>query len=336
MPERPSITSSELGTLWLTYQEKTMILRILEYLIEKADDTKARDIMTNLYGEIDVYTGKIKETLQNDGAVIPVGFTAKDVNKEVPKLYENGFDIMFVRLLKEISMGLHSLNMGMSYREDVVMIYKELTAIVQKYYNICTQYLLEKGMLARPPYVSVPSSVEFVKDINYLGGLAINPFSERRTLNTVEVAHLHHAIETNIIGLQMITGFAQCAGEGEVKSFFNEGAELAKGIIKEISEVFLKDSIQIPEPSGSNASRSTVAPFSDKLMMYCTSLLCSFSMGKNSLGTAFSLRNDLPPKMTIFMKDIFEYAHKGAKIMIKNGWMEEPPQMEERKQLIKK
>jgi hypothetical protein len=48
------------------------------------------------------------------------------------------------------------------------------------------------------------------------------------------------------------------------------------------------------------------------------------------------MRNDLPAKMSIFMKDIFEYSHKGAKIMIKNGWMEEPPQMEERKQIIKK
>jgi hypothetical protein len=48
------------------------------------------------------------------------------------------------------------------------------------------------------------------------------------------------------------------------------------------------------------------------------------------------MRNDLPAKMSIFMKDIFEYSHKGAKIMIKNGWMEEPPQMEKRKQIIKK
>jgi hypothetical protein len=44
-------------------------------------------------------------------------------------------------------------------------------------------------------------------------------------------------------------------------------------------------------------------------------------MGSNSLGTAFSLRNDLSAKNGIFMKDIFEYAHKGAKIMIKMvGW----------------
>jgi hypothetical protein len=334
MPEKPAITSSELGVLWLTYQEKTMILRILEYFIEKADDEKAKDIMTNLYGEIDNFVGIITETFKNEGAIVPVGFTAQDVNKEVPKLYDNGFDIMFVRLLKEISMGLHSLNITMSYREDVVLIFKELTAITQKYYNLSTQYLLEKGLLVKSPHVSMPKLVEFVKDNKYLGGLAINPFSEKRSLNTVEVAQIHHSIESNICGLQMITGFAQCANEEEVKNYLNEGAELAKSIVKELSETFLQDGIQTPQTSGGNATRSTIAPFSDKLMLYCTSLFCSFSMGSGSLGTAFSLRNDLPAKMTIFMKDIFEYAHKGAKIMIKNGWMEEPPQMEERNQML--
>lgn len=334
MPENPAIASSELGTLWLTYQEKTMILRMLEYFIEKADDVKAKDIITKAYEELDLYVGKITEIFKNEGAVIPVGFTSQDVNKDVPKLYDNGFDIMFIRLLKEISMGMHALNITMAYREDIVTIFKELTAITQNYYNLCTQYLLEKGMLTRSPYVTMPHSVEFVKDLSYLGGL--NPFGEKRALNTIEVAHLHHAIESNFTGLQMIIGFAQCASNSEVKKYFYEGAELAKGIIKEISEVLLLSDIQSAEPSGGNATSSTVAPFSDKMMMYCTSMFCSFSMGGNSLGTAFCLRNDLPAKLTIFMKDIFEYAHKGAKIMIKNGWTEEPPQMEDRKQILKK
>ncbi|MFC4322003.1 DUF3231 family protein [Litchfieldia salsa] len=336
MSDKPAITSSELGVLWLTYQEKTMILRILEHFIEKADDEKAKDIMTNLYGEINNYVGRIKDTLQNEGAVIPVGFTDQDVNKDVPKLYDNGFDIMFVRLLKEISMALHSLNITMCYREDLVILFKELTAITQQYYNLCTQYLLEKGLLIKSPHVTMPKSIEFVKDNSYMGGLAINPFSEKRALNTVEVAQIHHAIESNVFGLEMITGFAQCANEKEVKVYFNEGVELAKGIVKELSEVFIQGGIPVPQTPGGNATRSTIAPFSDKLMMYCVSLFCSFSMGSGSIGTAFSLRNDIPAKMAIFMKDIFEYAHKGGKIMIKNGWMEEPPQMEERKQIIKK
>ncbi|MCM3567713.1 DUF3231 family protein [Neobacillus mesonae] len=330
MPEKPAITSSELGTLWITYQEKTMLLRILEYFIEKADDEKAKEIMTNLYRETDLYIGRITEIFQNEGAVIPAGFTSQDVNKDVPKLYDNGFDIMFIRLIKEISMGLHSLNITMTYREDIVVFFKELTAMTQNYYNLCTQYLLEKGILVRPPYVSMPKTVEFIKDKSYLGGL--NPFNEKRALNTVEAAHMHHAIESNFIGMHAISGFAQCADKIEVKKFFHEGAELAKSIIKELSETFLRSDLPSSEPAGGNITRSTVPPFSDKLMMYCTSLFCSFSMGGNSLGTAFSLRNDLPAKMSVFMKDIFEYAHKGAKIMIKNGWMEEPPQMVDKNQ----
>ncbi|WP_138419653.1 DUF3231 family protein [Aquibacillus sediminis] len=332
MPEKASITSSELGTLWLTYQEKTMILRMLEYFIAKADDEKAKDIMTNLHEELEIYVGKIVQIYEEEGAVIPVGYTSQDVNKDVPKLYDNGFDIMFVRLLKQISMGLHSLNMTMTFREDINMLFENLTAITQKYFRICSQYLLEKGLLVRTPHVSMPKSVEFVKDTSYLGGLTLNPFSQKRTMNTIEVSYVHKAIESNITGLQLILGFGQCANDVEVKKYFNEGAELAKGIVKELSEVLIQTNLPTPQTPGGNATRSTVAPFSDKLMMYCTSLFCSFSMGSNSLGTAFSLRNDLSAKNGIFIKDIFEYAHKGARIMIKNGWMEEPPQMEDRKQ----
>lgn len=327
MPEKAPITSSELGTLWLTYQEKTMILRMLEYFIEKADDEKARDIMTSLHSDLELFIGKIIAIYEQEGAVIPAGYTAQDVHKDVPKLYDNGFDIMFVRLLKQISMGLHALNLSMTFREDINILFEDLTALTQKYYRICSQYLLEKGLLVRTPFVSMPKTVEFVKNKDYLSANTLNPLAQKRTLNTVEVAHLHKGIESNLTGLQMILGFEQCASDNEVKKFFHEGAELAKGIIKEISELMIQDGLPVPQSPGGNATRSTVAPFSDKLMMYCTSLFCSFSLGSNSLGTAFSLRNDLPAKMSIFTKDVFEYAHKGAKIMIKNGWTEEPPQM---------
>jgi hypothetical protein len=69
--------------------------------------------------------------------------------------------------------------------------------------------------------------------------------------------------------------------------------------------------------------------------MYNTSLLASFGLGSNALGGAFSLRSDLPAKMAFIGKDIFAFAQEGGKIMIKNGWMEEPPQVEDRNQLTK-
>ncbi|WP_433745741.1 DUF3231 family protein [Falsibacillus pallidus] len=324
MPERPSITSSEIGVLWVTYQQKTMVLRMLDYFIEKADDAEAQKIMTDIARDVSPYVDKIKNLFQSEGIPLPVGFTSEDVNSGVPKLYDNGFDIMFLRMVKEISMAMHTLNITMSYREDIILMMRQLTQVTQQCYEQCTRYLLKKGLLTRAPYVAVDNSVEFVKHENYLTGLS--PFKEKRTLNTVEIAHIYHAIESNVVGMHMIMGFAQCAQEPAVSKYFNNGAELAKSIVKEMSEIMLENDIPVPAPSGGNVTSSTAAPFSDKIMMYCVSLFCSFSLGGNSLGTSFSLRNDLPAKMAIFMKDIFEYAHKGAKIMIKNGWLEEPPQ----------
>ncbi|WP_326847733.1 DUF3231 family protein [Priestia endophytica] len=161
--------------------------------------------------------------------------------------------------------------------------------------------------------------------MSYLG--VLNPIKGKRSLNTVEMAHIYHAIESNMMGMQMIFGFAQCAENKEIGKFFSEGGELAKNMIKELGNFFLEDNIPVPGIAGGNVTTSTIPPFSDKMMLYCVSLFCSFSLGGNSLGTAFSMRNDLPRKLSVFMKDIFQYAHEGAKIMIKHGWMEEPPQI---------
>ena len=52
MDNKNPISSSELGTLWLTYQEKTLILRILEYFLAKADDQEAKNILGGLWQEL--------------------------------------------------------------------------------------------------------------------------------------------------------------------------------------------------------------------------------------------------------------------------------------------
>ena len=333
MKQKQALSSSELGTLWMTYQEKTMIQRMLEYFIEQADDNQAKEIMQNTHMKIINYIEDIKAIFKNEGAVIPVGFTEQDVNTGVPKLYDNMFDIMFLRLLQAISMGLHTLHLNMSYRKDIVLLYKELTEFTQSGYDECVDYLQEKDVLPRPPAVTMPKSVEFVEGTNYMSGF--NLFSEKRALNTVEVSHLYHAIESNIIGMQLITGFAQVANEPEVKKYFIKGKELAKKIVTDNTQLFLQSDIQPPSTWGANATDSKVAPFSDKLMMYCTSMFCSFGLGSSALGTAFSLRSDLPLKMVNEAKDILTYGREGGKLMAKNGWLEEPPQMQDRNALTK-
>ncbi|RWR04408.1 DUF3231 family protein, partial [Siminovitchia fortis] len=89
----------------------------------------------------------------------------------------------------------------------------------------------------------------------------------------------------------------------------------------------------LPLLMGRGFRDSTMSPFSDKLMLYNTSLLSDFGIGSSAIGTSFSLRKDLPMKMMMIAKDILEFANDGGNLAIKHGWMEEPPQMEDRTHL---
>ncbi|NYE07469.1 hypothetical protein F4694_004280 [Bacillus niacini] len=98
--------------------------RILEYCIKKADDDEARNILGGFWQELHYYVLEIEKIFKQQGVAIPAGFKKEDVNLEAPKLFDNGFDIMFLRILKEVSMGMYTINMNMAYNDDVMKIPK--------------------------------------------------------------------------------------------------------------------------------------------------------------------------------------------------------------------
>ncbi|MFB3161440.1 DUF3231 family protein [Neobacillus sp. 179-J 1A1 HS] len=326
------ISASEVGTLWLTYQEKTLIMRILEYFIKKADDDESRNILGGLWQELHYYILEIEKIFKQQGVAIPAGFKKEDVNLEAPKLFDNGFDIMFLRILKEVSMGMYTINMNMAYNDDVMQIYEGLTTVTHKIYKLATLFLLQKGILTLPPKVTMPKTTEFIESKKYMSGF--NPFHSKRAINDIELGFLHHGIESNNIGMQLMSGFAQCAQNKEVRKYFEKGKELAKKQIKIFQGILLDNDIQISATSGSTVTTSTTAPFSDKLMMHCVTYLNGFCIVGNSFGTFFTLRNDISLKITLLAKDIYFYGQEGIEIMIKHGWFEEPPQTEDRNKLI--
>ncbi|MCE4050957.1 MULTISPECIES: DUF3231 family protein [Bacillaceae] len=333
MNKSKTISVSEIGSLWQTYQEKTLIMRILEYFIKKSDDMEARNILGGLWQELNFFVMEIEELFSEQGIVKPVGFTSEDVNLEAPKLYDNGFDIMFIRVLKEVSMGLYTLNMNMSYNKRVMQIYEGLTTVTQKIYKLSTCYLLEKGILSLPPQVTLPKKTEYIESKKYLEGFKLT--GDKRALNDLEIGILHHNLQSNNIGVQLITGFAQCAQNNEARHYFQRGKKLAKKQIKMMEEILREGDVSFSTSSAGSVTTSTVPPFSDKLMMHCIYILNGFGLVGAGTGAFFSLRNDLSMKSIMLAKDVYFFAQEGIKIKIKHGWFEEPPQMEDRNQIIK-
>lgn len=333
MTDKARITSSELGTLWMTYQKNKMLLRMLDYFLEKEKDEAAKDIMSSYYNNTTNFTNELELIFNNEGAAIPVAFSANDVHKDAPLLWDDYFDIMFLRSFMKLSLGFNALHLGMSYRNDISDFYKRSLDTPKETYDRCTRFLLEKGILARPPYVTMPKETQFVEEKGYMKGIKL--FGDTRSLNTIEIAHMYNILDVNIMGIQLMTGFAQVAKESEVGDYFIKGKELAKKIVSNFTELMQQSDIQPPSTWAGRATDSKEAPFSDKMMMFCSTLMSSYALGSNALGTSLSLRSDLPLKLSIITKDTFQFASEGAQIMVKHMWLEEPPQMEDRNKLTK-
>jgi hypothetical protein len=199
--------------------------------------------------------------------------------------------------------------------------------------NQCTDYLTEQGVLARPPYVTMPKEIEFIEQKRYMSGF--KTMRGKRALNTLEIAYIFEIIQQNIFGMQLVTGFAQVAKEQEVRDYFMRGKEIAKKIISDLSSAMLDSDIHTPATWAGKVTDSTTPPFSDRAMLYITNIISSAAIAGNALGSAFSIRGDLPLKLGKIMLDASRYAKDGGKLMITHRWLEEPPQMEDRNQLIK-
>lgn len=334
MSNKNPLSSSELGALWLTYQEKTLILRVLEHFLDKTDDQEAQNIMGGLWQELHYFIKKVTTIFKEEQVVLPVGFTKADLNLEAPKLFEPEFDIMFVRILKEISFGMYSFNMSMAYREDVMTIFEGLTSISQRTYGLATDYLVRKGVQPLPPNQSKLKTTSFVKSTSYLNRL--NPFAEDRPLNEIEIGTFYHEIEISHVILTLFTGFAQVAKNQEICDYFHRGMNMTQKRIDLFETILHDHGLQFSVPSGSTLLSTTIAPFSERLMLFLTFLINGFNLVCSSFGTLFTLRNDLSSKEALVAGEIYKFGNDGIKLMITHHMFEEPPQMEDRTSLISK
>ncbi len=326
------ISSGEIGMLWMSYQIKSLLEQMTGLFAKKAMEQQAKDILVDYSVNIRTYLNEVITIYDKEKAVVPLGFSGKDVFDDAPALFDDIFYIMFLRIMSKVIMEFDSTHMGMAYRRDVREFYMNAWKFSQETYDTCTDYLTEQGVLARPPYVTMPKEVEFIKESKYMSGFQL--FRGKRALNTLEISYLFTITEIEIMLMQLTTGFAQAAKEKEVREYFMRGKEISKKIISGLNTLVLDSDIQMPTTWAGKATDSTVPPFSDKLMLYTVNIMASSTMASNAFGMAFSSRSDLPGKLAVIMQDTANYARDGGRLMIQHKWLEEPPQMEDRNQLI--
>lgn len=324
------LTAAEMSGLWAQYLNDTLAVCVNSYFLEKVEDNEVRPI---LEFTLDIAKGNIaimEELFHKENFPIPLGFTEEDVNPKAPKLFSDTFVLMYLRNMSILAMAASSAALGLVTRPDVVNFHKRVLKAAVDLQDLTRSLMLSQGTYVKPPFISIPDKVDFVKRQHFLAGF----LGHKRSITSIEITHLFINVQTNAIGKTLITGFAQVAQNKEVRQYLLRGKQIAQKHVDEFSDFLKKENIPAPMSWDTAISNTTVSIFSDKLIMFHISAMIAAGIGNYGVAMAASPRRDLALKYASLIPEISMYAEEGAKIMISQGWLEEPPQADDRDHLI--
>jgi len=326
------MTALELSNLWTSFQSNSLGICVLKYFSAKAEDQEIKSVIDLALSEAQKQYNQLKDLFQSEGFVIPIGFTESDVDVNAPRLMTDMFALEYVKHMGVIGLMTYTVALYSSSNPGVREFYSYSLSASIKIDQRSTEVLLKKGIFIQPPYISIPEKVDFVKDQSFLTGW----LGERRPITGLEITNIFINMITNSLGKALIQGFSQVVQSKDVRKYFIRGKQIASKHLSVFGSILKDEDIDIPRSWDSHVSDTTISPFSDKLMLSHVLSLIAFGISNYGVALSTSPRRDIATHYQRLLQEILLYAEDGANLMIKHGWMEEPPRAADRDALVNK
>lgn len=325
-----SLTSAELANLWSQYMNDTLAICIFNHSINNVKDEDIKEILEFALSIAESHIMRIKGFLNQAEFPVPKGFTIEeDVNPSAPPLFTDIFMLDYVHIMTLHGLTGYAGAVGTSTRSDQVEYFIQCNKETMELFERVVQLLLKKGVYSRAPRLNSPSQIDFVDKQSYLTGW----FGKKRPLNAMEISGLSFNMKKTAVKVVLETGFSQVCKTKEVQKYFLKGKDICKKHFATFGAILTKENLTPPNSWASEVTNSTVSPFSDKLMLFHIQTLVSSAIGFYGAGMAVSQRRDLALQYTSLLAEIGLYAEDGAKLLISNGWLEQPPLADDRENL---
>lgn len=333
MKSNPNIqlNASEVAGLWSTYQNDSMGLCMLDYFLTTVEEESISHLLKETRDHTDSQLGKIRELLDQDGYLIPIGFSKEDVNLNAPKLFTDTFVLIFLSYFGRLGLTAYGYTLSSSSREDVREFFTECITTNLNLYNRVSGLMLKKGILPRPSILYPESQIHFMKN----EGLMQNLMGNSRPLLAIEISNLFNNVVSNGVGRAIMTGFRQVSSNKKIQDFMLRGSEIATKHVDIFSSLLQQDELQTSITWDIEVTPSKIAPFSDKLMLFLTTALTAAGIANYALGIASSFRIDLATTYLRLSAEIGEYANDGTNLLIEHQWLEQMPSAVNREALVK-
>ncbi|WP_163538346.1 DUF3231 family protein [Gracilibacillus sp. YIM 98692] len=327
-----SLTSAEMGKLWVTYNGNTMAKCVLSYYLRHVEDADIQEVLEYALGLSKTYIDEITEIFNQANFPIPIGLTNEDVNLDAPRLFKDEFYLYYLQYVGKAGMSIYSAAIPLVTRKDIRDFYVKALSETVKLITYTNDILKSKGMLTNAPAIPNPKQVDFVNKQSFLNGY----LGDVRSLHGLEIAHLFGNINNDITSKALIIGFSQVAQHKKVRNFLERGKKINKKHIEMFSRKLNEEHLPSPSLVDHLVTSSIIPPFSDKLMILHKLDMFSMKIREYANGSSLNGRKDIGALYGRCLMDVSLYVEDGANIMIEHGWMEQPPTAVDRDKLSSK
>jgi len=322
MTANVELTSSEIANLWLEYLDNSAMVTKLKYVLKIMEDAEIRTVIEKAQQFSESNIMQLREIFEKEKFAEPIGFTDADLNLSAPRLFSDTFFLVFLQNKMDMNLSTNSMAFSHATRSDIRDFFNQTLLTSIQLFNEATDLMLEKGIYVRPPFIPIPKTVDMTERQSFLSGFT----GERRPLTAMEIDALFFNINRNALGNALLLGYSRVAESKEVREHSRLGSEISKKHLETFSSILLAEDVGTPMAWSSKIEDTTISPFSDKLIMFEVAATTQAGIGYYGRSIASAFRHDLGARYMKCLTDSIRYGEDSVNLIIKNGWMEEPPQ----------
>ena len=281
------LTSTEMTNLLAQYEQETMAICIGKYVLATVKDTDILSIYKYSMEITEKHLQKLKEFFKKEDFPVPDGFTEKDVNLEAPPLFTDSFWLEYQHALIHYGLSGYSLAFSVSARRDIRDYYYQCNIEAMEIYNRIVDILISKGLYESPPYFSPPKKVEYITNLGYM----LDVIGKKRPLNTAEAGNIYINLTMTCMAKGICLGFYQVTKDKEVRQFLEKVLNTINKNYGIFSSILREENLHVPKLLDTEVTNSTVAPFSNKLMMLKMGFLLGTSLSYYGTALVASLES---------------------------------------------
>ena len=320
------LTPSEISNLWNTYLVNTMTVWVTRYFLANSHDEDIYNMLKNAEMFSAKEVEKSKNLLKEASYPFPDGFDEQDVDVKGQPLYSDNFILYTKLILAQEGCIFYSMFLTTSTNSDIRQFYEYCWTNAKNLYNQCADIMMKKGLYHPKLHVPKLERVDKIDKQSFLAGW----FTERRPLNVQEISQLEFCFKAAEHQKEFLKSFAQTTQSKELRNHFQRGKEILQKHLEIFQDILSENDLPHLPTWESEITDSTVAPFSDRLMLFKMMLLTGTLSVRYGTALSNMMRRDLGLHFIRLRTELLKYEEDTLNLMIKNEYLDQLPMAKER------